>query len=190
MKKIRRQINSTGASYTSVVITNAAYLYGWALRQTWMKNSHTVLRAKDSFCKFYCNYILANWLALAREVIIQGSSSTCWFDMLMCPYKHCLSKEARKGNGCGPTLGNVFLLSSHGNSSSLDLLHTGVSDTHSMDTCWGMHSEGLPTVMLHSSHGFRIHVLHLPGIVPICSSRFTPPRLLPVVNILALCHMF
>lgn len=86
-------------------------------------------------------------------------------------------KKARKVNTCDPCQGMRSSTAVSRNSSVLGMLPAYVSDTHSVDTCWGMHPEELPTVMVHGSLGFRISVLHLPGIMTIYSNPFTPPVL-------------
>lgn len=86
-------------------------------------------------------------------------------------------KKARKVNTCDPCQGMRSSTAVSRNSSGLGMLPAYVSDTLSVDTCWGMHPEELPTVMVHGCLGFRISVLHLPGIMTIYSNPFTPPVL-------------
>lgn len=113
-----------------------------------------------------------------REVTVQESSS----DMLILLLSYAAMstaylKKARKVNTCDPCQGMRSSTAVSRNSSGLGMLPAYVSDTHSVDTCWGMHPEELPTVMVHGSLGFRISVLHLPGIMTIYSNPFTPPVL-------------
>lgn len=58
--------------------------------------------------------------------------------------------------------GTGFSTPVSGSGSGLGLLRAGVSHPHSVNTTWGIHPEGLPTIMARSSLGFRISVLHIP----------------------------
>lgn len=81
----------------------------------------------------------------------------------LCLHKHCLPKKGQeKLMVMVSPQGIGFSTAISGNGSGLGLLHTGVSHSRSIDTTWGIHPDGLSTVMAHSSLGFGINVLHIP----------------------------